>query len=351
MADYPGGGDDEEDPIHRPLTRLISAALLLAALTACEASGNGETQDSEPTSAEPDPAVGVYDLTTRITRSTIPQNAAGPQSKESNVVYVTCWDDPCESVAQRASSDTWHAQTFHLVPDGESYTSTRTRTGSCNDGTDKEFRETFTLEWTLGDDGGFRGTAVQEFVGCEDDGVRTADYDVRGAPRSGELPYLDASAAAEVAEVLDVYDKTFASVSEGFVACFEDGVDAVERAECKADVYEPWADGLTELEAALPGLEAGADGACRRALTRTDVAGSGAAVDEAIKANRSVTSPREARRAEGADAAGRETTLAMQTDLVLVATMCVPPSDYNTLGDDGEMLIDAASSLIPPLDG
>ena len=34
-----------------------------------------------------------------------------------------------------------------------------------------------------------------------------------------------------------------------------------------------------------------------------------------------------------------------------VATMCVPPGDYASLGDDGVMLIDSANSLIPPLDG
>jgi hypothetical protein len=335
---------------------VVSALLLLTACGGSEDSGGSGSGDAPApggtasAAAAADPAVGAYDFTTVITRSTIEQNEAGKGSRETNVVYVSCWDEECDTLAQRAAADMWHAQTFRLVPDGDTYRSTRTRTGPCSAGSDAAFEEVFRLEWTLGRGGSLSGRAVQEFTGCDGDGTDRAVYEVTGERRpSGELPYLAEPAVGDVIAALNGYDEAFTTVSEEFAACLE--LPAEESASCRADVYGPWSSAMDDLGNALDLVTSGATGACRAALEGVELDATARQVRAAAARLARVDDRRSARAAERVDEAARAQSTALQAQLVQVATMCVPPGDYSSLGDDGVMLIDSANSLIPPLDG
>ncbi|HET6560769.1 MAG TPA: hypothetical protein VFG72_02755 [Marmoricola sp.] len=333
-------------------TRAAAATLLLL-VSSC--GGSDARPDDGPSSAgtstpAADPAVGTYDFTSVITRSTIEQNEAGPESKETNVIYVSCWDDDCDTLAQRAAADMWHAQTFRLVPDGDTYTSTRTRTGPCGGDSDETFEEVFTLEWTLGDDGTLSGRAVQEFTGCGGGETERAVYEVSGKKRaSGELPYLVEPVVGDVIAALNAYDEAFTTVSAEFAECLE--LSAEEAAACKAEIYRPWSTAMDTLGDALDLVTPAATGACRAALEGAELGATSQRVRAAAARLAKVDDKRSAAAAERVDRTARGQATALQAQLVQVATMCVPPADYASLGEDGAMLIDSASSLIPPLDG
>jgi hypothetical protein len=332
----------------------VTALLLLAGCGGSD--GSDDSPGSDPsgtggtTAVAADRAVGAYDFTTVITRSTIDQNKAGKDSKETNVVYVSCWDEECDTLAQRAAADMWHAQTFRIVPDGDTYRSTRTRTGSCGADSDTSFEEVFTVEWTLGRDGSLSGRAVQEFTGCSGGGSDRAVYEVTGEKRrSGELPYLAEPAVGDVIAALNNYDQAFTTVSEEFAACLELATE--DAASCRADIYRPWSSSMDELGDALDLVTSGATGACRAALEGAELDATARQVRAAAARLARVDDKRSASAAERVDEAARAQSTALQAQLVQVATMCVPPRASSSLGDDGVMLIDSASSLIPPLDG
>lgn len=325
----------------------MTVLLVLAGCGSAEVSEGGEA-DGTP-GAETDPAVGTYTFTTVVTESTIEQNEPGPDSRETNVVHVSCWDDACDTLAQRAAADMWHAQTFRLVPDGDTYTSSRTRSGPCGADTDASFEEVFTLRWTLADDGAIRGRAVQEFTGCSGGDVQRATYRVTGEKRpSGEPPYLNEPEVGDVIAALNRYDDAFTAVSEEFAGCLE--LSAVEAAHCRADVYRPWSSAMDDLGDALEVVPS-ATGACRAATGRAELDATSRQVRAAAARLARVDDARGAAAAERVDLAAREQATELQAQLVQVATMCVTPEQYAALGDDGAMLIDSASSLIPPLDG
>jgi hypothetical protein len=327
-----------------------AVATLLLVLAGCGGSDDAEPADDGTPTAAADPAVGTYDFTTVITRSTIEQNEAGRGSRETNIVYVSCWDDECQTLGQRAAADMWHAQTFRLVPDGDTYSSTRTRTGSCGPGSDASFEEVFTLEWTLDSDGALSGHAVQEFTGCEGGDTGRAVYEVSGEKRpSDALPYLAEPAVGDVIGALNAYDEAFTTVSEEFATCLESSAE--EATACRAEIYRPWASSMDDLGDSLDLVTSSATGACRAALEAAELDATSRQVRAAAARLRNVDDRRSRAAAERVDEAAREQSTALQAQLVQVATMCVPPGDYASLGDDGVMLIDSANSLIPPLDG
>jgi hypothetical protein len=354
-------------------TAAAAAATLLLLLTGCSSSdgddggdgldgagsadgAGGANGSGGPAAGSPadgtgaDPGVGTYEFTSVVTRSTIEQNEAGRDSRETNVIYVSCWDEDCETLAQRASADMWHAQTFRLSPDGNTYSSTRTRTGPCGGDSDDLFEEVFKLRWTLADDGSLRGRAVQEFTGCGGGDPQRAVYRVRGEKRgSDEMPYLAEPAVGDVIATLNSYDEAFTTVSEEFAGCVEQS--AAESAACRAEIYRPWATAIDDLGDALDLVVPAMSGACRAAAEDAALDATSRRVRAAAARLARADDRRSRAAAERADTAAREQSSALQAQLVQVATMCVPPEDYASLGDDGVMLIDSASSLIPPLDG
>jgi hypothetical protein len=208
----------------------------------------------------------------------------------------------------------------------------------------------FTLQWTLGKGGALSGRAVQEFTGCDGGGTDRAVYDVTGERRrTAEPPYLTEPAVGDVIAALNDYDEAFTTVSEEFAACLE--LSAEEAASCRADIYRPWSSSMDELGDALDLVTSRATGACRAALEGAELDATARQVRAAAARLARVDDRRSARAAERVDEAARAQSTALQAQLVQVATMCVPPGDYSSLGDDGVMLIDSASSLIPPLDG
>ena len=113
-----------------------------------------------------DPAVRTYDFTTVVNRSTIDKIEPGKGSRETNVIYVSCWDAGVPDTRPARRCRHVHAQTFRLSSERRHLRSTRTRTGHCSESSDASFEEVFTLKWTLRKDDTLSGRAVQEFTGC-----------------------------------------------------------------------------------------------------------------------------------------------------------------------------------------
>ena len=161
------------------------------------------------------------------------------------------------------------------------------------------------------------------------------------------MPYLAAPAVDDVIAALNEYDEAFATVSEGFVECL--GLAATASATCRARDYRPGPLHGRPRRRARP-RGARAVGACRAALGRAAStrphSGSAPLRRGSPTSTAAGASPGGAGRHRRAGPVHRP-----PAQLVQVATMCVPPQDYASLGDDGVMLIDSASSLIPPLDG
>jgi hypothetical protein len=280
---------------------------------------------------------GGYRFTSTITASTIEVNKPGQKSRLEADLFLSCEDDACSTLFQRADSGKWPDWTVRLTPEGDGYSGTHGRVGDCPQG-GGGYREAFSWSWNGVDDGSLEGTVTQEFTGCDQDG--TTSYAVTATPdESLGLPYLPDPAATEAAAALTAYDETVESVYDEFAKCRSFGEGTPRSARCYAAMYRDWEPDIRTLASLLRGSTGSAKGACRTAARRLHLDGLADAVGAAARVYTT----------EAGNAAVAEIT--EQHDLLTrVALMCVPPADHAMLGEDGTLAFDIYGA-VPPGDG
>lgn len=315
----------------RALAPLVCTLALL--VSGC-GSGEPSEPDSPRTSAEPDAAdspAGVYALVSTITRSTLDVNKPGPESRVERDLFLSCEDEDCAVVFQRAAATGTHGNTVRLEQDGDGLRGAHFREGQCPKG--GAFSESISWTWSRTGDGALEGTILQEFVGCELDG--TTDYAVTATPKpDARLPYLPEEQARELASVITAYDETAASLYAEHPKCVAlgDGTPASQR--CLAAVFREWAPAVRPLMKALQGPSSAAQGFCRQAFDKLALPQLATAVEAAADGYTTEEGN------TAVDKGGKE-----HQRLVAVALMCVPPEDYATLGRNGRLTIDFNSTV------
>jgi hypothetical protein len=333
----------------------VGALLLAVALTAC---GGGASQDdrdqdtgepSSPTSSVPggdppagagDPVAGAYRLTSTITKSDIPGNKPGPKSRLESQMFLTCADEDCSALFQRAAADNWHAGTVRLAATKDGLTGAHTRSGPCTSG-GGSYTEAFEWRWETGDE--LTGTAVQTFTGCDLDG--SATYRIRAArDESSPVPYLAAEESRTVAAALTEYDATVRWVYERYNQCRPGAATGKPEIACKSAVYDRWAPTVAPLSEGLEPVAVVAKGVCAEVLDELRLD----RLDDALGGARSAF----AAGAQGRDlAAVDEAAVKLATEqhelLVAAALMCVAPADHALLGDSGALAMDINSWVSP----
>lgn len=200
---------------------------------------------SAPPSPEAEHPVGALRLDYTITDSTIPANKPGPKSRTKRVVFLSCADDDCATLYQRA----------------------------------------FTWTWTVSDDDVLQAEMQQEFEGCDLDGSTSYEGTARLDPEL-TLPYLEEPHATALAAALTEYDATVATVYDAFERCvsFPEGTPRATR--CFESLYRDWEPGIGQLAASTKELSRTSEGACRATADELDLEG---LVDAARAAARTYT--------------------------------------------------------------
>lgn len=318
---------------------LVALAVLMSGCAGEESGDPADARSSQsPASASPSPEaehpVGALRWDYAITDSTIPANKPGPKSRTKRVVFLSCADDDCASLYQRADSVGWAGSTVQLTPTPDGYAGAQTRTGDCPEA-DGGFSETFTWSWTVSDDDVLQGEVQQEFEGCDLDGSTTYVGTARLDPEL-TLPYLAEPDAAALAAALTDYDATVATVYDAFDRCVSLPEGTPRATRCFESLYRDWEPGIGQLAASSKELLRTSESACRATADELDLEG---LVDAARAAARTYTT-REGNAA--VKIAGEEHEL-----LTLAALMCVPPQQYATLGDGGKLAIDLYQAVPP----
>lgn len=321
----------------------LGVLLLAAVLAGCggTATPNADKREGSPSPSASDPAVGAYRLTTTITKSTIPDNKPG--QKLASSLFLTCADDACTGLFQRAATRRWQGGTVRLATGPKSLEGSHVRTGKCPaDG--GPFKEAFAWSWKRTGEA-LTGTVVQTFTGCKLDG--STSYVARAVrDRSTALPYLDARNSEVAIEALNEYDGTVRWVYDTYARC--NAIKAhVDRKPCFKRLYDRWAPTVSPLEEVFGPLADKARSSCRTALDALDLKAFGdrlAAAQGAFARNQ----------LQGTDADKQNNAVVKITTrqhelLVDIALVCVPPERLQRLGKDGSLAMDVLS-LVPPGD-
>lgn len=326
------------------MVRLVLALATALVLAGC----GGSPEAPEPTPVARD-AVGGYRLDTVITSSTLPDNPAGPASKVSTTAFLSCADDDCSALLQRAAStDRPQGNTTRLEPRAGGFSGEHIRVGECGGTNHGTYGEAFTWSWARAADGVLTGTLKQVFQGCGIDGATTFTATATPDPEL-ELPYLPASLRTRLVTAINAYDVNVSAVYLTGAQCdtVEDTTTVAEAA-CFATTYEGW---RTDIEAFAEAtrFRGFTSGACAQALGASDLATFADVVGKAADLYGAATGPATIRAALKAEGAATKIATAEHSRLITVAAMCTDPRDVAGLGQAGVLGLDHGS-VLPPLD-
>lgn len=330
-----------------PVRAAATAAAAVLLLAACgDPVEPAAAAGPVPVAAE---AVGGYRLTTEITDSTLPDNPVGAESKVSTTAFLSCADDPCTTLLQRAAStERPQGNTTRLTPGPGGFTGEHIRIGECGGTSHGSYGEAFTWTWRRGDDGVLTGTLKQVFQGCGIDGSTTFAATATPEPDL-ELPYLDAGAADLIAAI-NAYDVNLAAVYVAGSNCDATaGSTTVAEADCFSSTFAGWQQDVDALRAPVEAARRVATGACREALTALGLPSFSGAIGKAATLYAAATGPATIRTALKAEEAATQLATAQHARLITVAALCTDPRDVASLGTNGLLDLDQAS-VLPPLD-
>ncbi len=324
------------------MRRLAYGVLLALVLAGC---GGSEPTDPTPRARD---AVGGYRLTTLISTSTLPDNPAGPDSQVSTTAFLTCADDPCSALLQRAAStDRPQGTTLRLEPRPGGYRGEHIRVGECGGTNHGTYGESFTWTWDRGADGTLTGTLEQVFQGCGIDGATTFTATATPAPEL-RLPYLPLTPQNQLAAAISAYDVSLSAVYLSGARCDVDEGTTQEEAACFSTTFDGWAKDVDALAARVTAIEDDATGACREALDAVDLARFSEVVTKAAALYAAATRKGPMNVALRAEEAATTIATAEHARLVTIAALCVDPRAVATLGSAGILNLDP-NSVLPPL--
>ncbi len=321
----------------------VAAVVAALVLAAC-----GGSQQPRDLTAEARSAVGGYRLSTVIEESTLPDNPVGPDSEVSTEAFLSCADDACSALFQRAASTNRpQGNTIRLEARPGGFTGEHIRVGECGGSSHGTYGESFTWAWETATDGVLTGTLEQVFRGCGIDGATTFAATATPDPDLA-LPYLPEEQQAELAAAISAYDVNVAAVYVGGSACDTDDSTTKQEAGCFSQTFEGWQQDIAALGTGVRAVGASATGSCRQAIsalrfpTWSDVVGKAAV----LYAQATEQGPMEA--ALQAEDAVTKVTTTEHAHLLTVAALCTDPRRVGDLGKDGLLDLDHGS-VLPPL--
>lgn len=321
----------------------VTALVLALALTGC----GGSAEPDDPTPAARD-AVGGYRLTTVIASSTLPDNPAGPDSEVSTTAFLSCADEACTALFQRAAStDRPQGNTVRLAPRPGGYTGEHIRVGECGGTSHGRYGEAFTWTWARAADGTLTGTLKQVFQGCGIDGATTFTATATRDPAL-EIPYLPTNPRNELAAAISAYDVNLSAVYLSGAQCDADEGTTKEEAGCFSETFDGWTKDIDALAERVTALAPNATGACREAIDAVGLPTFSEVVTKAAVLYARATQEGSMEVALRAEDAATKIATAEHARLVTVAAMCVDPRDVARLGKDGALNLDPGS-VLPPL--
>lgn len=323
------------------------AGTLAAALVAALVLAGCGTDPTEPT---PDArsAVGGYRLTTVITESTLPDNPVGPDSEVSTEAFLSCADDACTALYQRAAStDRPQGNTTRLEARPGGFTGEHVRVGECGGSNHGTYGESFTWTWDTGQDGVLTGTLNQVFRGCGIDGSTTFTATATPAEDLG-LPYLPVAEQSRLAAAISAYDVNVAAVYVAGTDCDTDEGTTQQEAGCFAETFRGWKDDIAALGDRVDAMSTAATGGCRRAVDDLRFRPWAEAVEKAASFYAQATAQGSIRAALLAEEAATQATTTAHARLLAVAALCTDPRRVSDLGKDGLLDLDHGS-VLPPL--
>jgi len=326
------------------MIRLVGC--LVAALVLAGCSSSSEPSDPTPV---PRDAVGGYTLSTVITSSTLPDNPVGSDSKVSTTAFLSCADEACTALFQRAAStERPQGNTTRLEPRPGGFTGEHVRVGECGGTSHGTYGESFTWTWARAADGTLTGTLKQVFQGCGVDGATTFTATATPEPDL-ELPYLPAALRARFVTAINAYDVNVSAVYLTGAQCdtVEDDTTVAEAA-CFASTYAGWQNDIDALADATR-FRGFTSGACAQALGATDFRTFSDVVGQAADLYGAAKGPATIRAALKAEGAATKIATAEHARLITVAAMCTDPRDATGLGKGGLLDLDHGS-VLPPLD-
>jgi len=328
--------------------RAQAAAPVAAVLAALVLAACGGSQEPAELTPEARSAVGGYRLTTVIAESTLPDNPVGPDSEVSTEAFLSCADDACSALYQRASStDRPQGNTVRLETRAGGFTGEHVRVGECGGSSHGTYGESFTWTWEAAADGVLTGTLEQVFRGCGIDGATTFTATATPDPDLA-LPYLPETQQRELAAAISAYDVNVAAVYVGGSDCDTDEGTTKKEAGCFSETFDGWQQDIAALAAGVRAVGGSASGSCRKAISAlrlpawSDVVGKAAVLYAQATGQGSIQSALQAE-----DAVTKVTTTE-HAHLLTVAALCTDPRRVGDLGKDGLLDLDHGS-VLPPL--
>ena len=318
----------------------LAAVLLLA--------GCGGTAEAPAAIPAPRDAVGGYELSTVITSSTLPDNPAGPDSAVSTEAFLSCADDDCSALYQRAAStDRPQGNTVLLEPRPGGFAGDHIRVGECGGSNHGTYGESFAWTWTPAADGTLTGTLTQVFQGCGIDGTTTFSATATPVPDLA-LPYLPAADQRDLAAAISAYDVNVAAVYVDGSDCDAEEGTTPQEAGCFAQTFDGWQQDIDALGTRVAAAGDAATGSCRKAIAAMGFRTWSEVVTKAAGLYAQATRGGSIPDALRAEEAATKVTTTEHAHLITVAALCTDPRQADTLGRAGVLDLDQGS-VLPPL--
>lgn len=325
------------------MVRLVLGVLVALVLAGC----GGSPDPADPTPAARD-AVGGYRLTTVITESTLPDNPEGAGSEVSTTAFLSCANQACTALLQRAAStDRPQGTTTRLEPRPGGFAGEHIRVGECGGSNPGTFGEAFTWTWDRADDGTLTGTLKQVFQGCGIDGATT--FSATAVPEEDlGLPYLPVRQQDQLAAAITAYDVNVSAVYLAGAQCDTEEGTTQEEAGCFSATFDGWIKDIEALSNRIDAIRASATGACRDAIAALRIRPWTEAVTKAAVFYAQATRQAPMGAALRAEEAATDLAASEHARLITVAALCTDPSRVATLGKNGVLDLDYGS-VLPPL--
>ena len=299
--------------------RLLAALLgLWLVVAGCSSDSEDPSSDDEKSAATPaeETVDGVYEFSGKVLRTTFKNHK---KAVPSNTLELTCLDEECDSVLQRANAvgNLWWTVLLRRTEDG--WVGTHQQRGSCPEGQGEgKFTDTLTWSWTRVD-GSLQGEARDVFRGCDLDGGATTRLTLQ--PVDQPRAALTDAALGPYVEALAAYDKSLRQVNAEYADC-ADSADG----ECWDEVLGRWASALGALAEASEAAADSAEGACAEALEAARLGPVAKALREGARGYERVE-------ADASDVSGDAIERAWDehSKLVTIVRWCVPAQQIATM--------------------